>query len=814
MSEFHQIRIVDSVALQETAPLETGWADHEPERLAEVIQLPRRHRLFGFARAVEAVEEIVEAPARRGFRTEISFRRIWPGERDAQAVAVEIAPGAPAWRTELVFRRAQPVASVAQSSLSFETLEPGVVATTGSAGADVSFRRLGEHHAVETETEIETEAEAEIAIPEPSIAVVLPVVAADDESAPETDFSEAAPEHEFAGEPTVVVPDPDPDAELFAPVAVEEKSPSRFGRKPRAPKAKKAGRGGGSPKGNRLVGLKVGASQLAAAVVVNDGAPEVTQLARTPFEPGVVVDGEVRDEDALAAALKSFFAGAGLPTRGVRVGLSSNRIGVRTLDIVGIDDAERFDNAVRFKAHEVLPIAMNESVLDYRVLGERLNESGEPTKRVLLVVAPRDQVDPYVNACRKAGIRLSGIDLEAFALLRSFVEPRTNATEQAAIVVVAIGHESTTLVVSGAGVCEFTRVFGWGGSQLDAAIAAACNIGQLEASAIKTQLSLSGALPAGVDAGLAGKALEAVRTELTLFARELVSSLQFYQKQPDSLGIGEVVVTGGTSQLGGLADSLHTLVGVPVRLGDPLARVVAGRGLASDPTIADTLGSLAVPIGLGIDDAAVRAVNLLPADAQTSTRKRPSRTQLLVPAALIVPVVAVGALLLPAKSSVSDKESQLQALEAELATLPQPQGPGIDQSIKGDQARRAAVVADVLSKRLAWDRVLRDLALVLPNDVWLTEMAGAVPTPLSVAPLAAAVAPTPAANAAAAAPTGLRITGRTYTQAGVAKLLARLATVPTLTSVQLTNSRQAEVAERTVIEFEIAANVRGAGEAS
>ena len=91
---------------------------------------------------------------------------------------------------------------------------------------------------------------------------------------------------------------------------------------------------------------------------------------------------------------------------------------------------------------------------------------------------------------------------------------------------------------------------------------------------------------------------EAVRRQINSFARELVSSLQFYQGQPGSLGIGEIVVTGGTSQLGGLGDSLHTLVGVPVRLGDPLARVRVGKRFREP----DQVGSLAVAIGLGIED--------------------------------------------------------------------------------------------------------------------------------------------------------------------------------------------------------------------
>ena len=240
-----------------------------------------------------------------------------------------------------------------------------------------------------------------------------------------------------------------------------------------------------------------------------------------------------------------------------------------------------------------------------------------------------------------------------------------------------------------------------------------------------------------------------MRTELTLFARELVSSLQFYQKQPDSLGIGEIVVTGGTSQLEGMADALHTLVGVPVRAGDPLGRVAAGREVTSDPTLADTLGSLSIPIGLGIDDDPVRAVNLLPGDVKVAAGKAPSRTQILVPAAFAVPVVALGAMLLPAKSDVSNKESQLDTLKAELATLPEPSGPGIDSSIKGEQARRAAVVADVLSRRTAWDRVLRDFSLVLPKDVWLTSLQGTVPQPLSVVSAASAAgsAPPPPSSA-------------------------------------------------------------------
>jgi Tfp pilus assembly PilM family ATPase len=88
------------------------------------------------------------------------------------------------------------------------------------------------------------------------------------------------------------------------------------------------------------------------------------------------------------------------------------------------------------------------------------------------------------------------------------------------------------------------------------------------------------------------------RQQLQTFARELVSSLQFYQNQPGSLGIGEILVTGGTAHLPGLGAELERLIGVPVRVADPLARVKVPKKLQTP----EQVGSLAIAIGLGIED--------------------------------------------------------------------------------------------------------------------------------------------------------------------------------------------------------------------
>jgi type IV pilus assembly protein PilM len=349
--------------------------------------------------------------------------------------------------------------------------------------------------------------------------------------------------------------------------------------------------------GKQVVGLKIGASHLAAARVSLNGVAEVVQVAREPLAAGLVAAGEVHDVDGLAGALKDFFRAHKLPRRAVRVGIANNRIGVRTIDLTGIDDAKQLANAIRFRAQEALPIPIDEAVLDFQILSESAGDDGQVTRRVLLVVAYRELVDGYARACRQAGLRLVGVDLEAFALLRALAPPPpVPGAERSAVVAVAIGSQRSILAVSDGFTCEFTRVLDWGGARLTAELARALGIDPVDAERLKARLALDGEGPVdGLDDGQAAAGREALRTGLQFFARELVSSLQYYQSQPDSLGIRELVLAGGTAQLGGIAPVLQGLVGVDVRVGHPLASVAVGkRARGADGP------ALTVPIGLGM----------------------------------------------------------------------------------------------------------------------------------------------------------------------------------------------------------------------
>ena len=198
---------------------------------------------------------------------------------------------------------------------------------------------------------------------------------------------------------------------------------------------------------------------------------------------------------------------------------------------------------------------------------------------------------------RSRSIELVGIDLEAFALLRAVAPAERAQTDKpVALVAVSLGHDRSTLAISDGETCEFTRVLEWGGEKLESAIAFDLGVTPDEAHELLLDASLEGD-PDLVEDSRQAAVRESLRRELQKLARELVASLQFYQSQPGSLAISQILVSGGASRLPGLPEELERLTRVSVRRADPLAHVQASDSVRSR----DDLASLAIAIGLGVE---------------------------------------------------------------------------------------------------------------------------------------------------------------------------------------------------------------------
>jgi type IV pilus assembly protein PilM len=254
------------------------------------------------------------------------------------------------------------------------------------------------------------------------------------------------------------------------------------------------GRGGGS-----VVGLDVQPGYVAAVQAHVNGGIVVERAAGAALPPDVMREGEVLDEQELAVALRELFHDGRLGKR-VRVGLANQRSVLRMLELPPVTDRKELDAAVRFQAEDQVPMPLAGAVLDYHSLGVFETPNG-PRQRVIVVAAQREMVERMLRAVRHAGLRAEGIDLSAFALIRSLYRASGAAAPselsqsgggEAAperVLYLNVGGLTNMAIAEGT-LCRFTRVVGGGLEAMASEIAERRGIPLLQARALLAEFEL------------------------------------------------------------------------------------------------------------------------------------------------------------------------------------------------------------------------------------------------------------------------------------------------------------------------------------
>ncbi len=206
-----------------------------------------------------------------------------------------------------------------------------------------------------------------------------------------------------------------------------------------------------------VVGLDIQPGFVAAVRASVNGSIVAEHAAGIPLAADTMRDGEVVDETALAEALKELFGAHNLGKR-VRVGVANQRTVLRTLELPPVTDEKELAAAVSFQAQDQVPMPLGNAVLDFHALGIVDTPAG-PRQRVVLVAAQRDMVERLLSAVRQAGLTAEGVDLSAFALIRSLY--RHEEGQEGRVLYLNVDGLSNLAIAEGK-VCRFTRVVGSG----------------------------------------------------------------------------------------------------------------------------------------------------------------------------------------------------------------------------------------------------------------------------------------------------------------------------------------------------------------
>jgi len=355
--------------------------------------------------------------------------------------------------------------------------------------------------------------------------------------------------------------------------------------------------------GERHVGVDIGSFGVRAAEVsVDAGVPVLHRFAQITLPPGSVEHGEIVDGPAVTEAIKQLWSKGGFKTRNVVVGISSRDVKVRQAEVAALAPNE-LRGALRYETQDVIPFAGDDSLVDYLTL-DRFTRDGVDMLRVLVVAAPRQRVDEAVAVLTAAGLRVAGVDLTPFALVRALASSRDPGRGE---VIVSVGSSLTSVVVHAGGVPQMVRTTAGGGGGISDALADQLSVPFEQAEALKRSGPVTG--PGGAQVAAV------IDREIDALVGDVIGSVDYFVAQAAGVEVSRIVLTGAGSLVPGLRERIATEARRPVVPADALANVSLGRTKLSPEQLVAATSTLAVPIGLALAptaDPATRLTALLP----------------------------------------------------------------------------------------------------------------------------------------------------------------------------------------------------------
>lgn len=331
-------------------------------------------------------------------------------------------------------------------------------------------------------------------------------------------------------------------------------------------------------KANTLLGIDISSTSVKLLELSRSGSRyRVEAYAVEPLPANAVVEKNIAELEGVGQALQRVVAKAKTGCKSAVVAVSGSAVITKIIEMdAGLSD-EELENQLKIEADQYIPYPLEEVAIDFEVQGPAPRSPGRA--EVLLAACRKENVEIREAALALAGLTAKVVDVEAYALERSYglLAPQLGAAHgELTVAVVDIGATMTTLSVLHNGRTIYTREQLFGGRQLTEEIQRRYGLSQEEAGLAKKQ----GDLPDDYDSEVLLPFKEAV-------VQQVSRSLQFFFAAGQFHDVDCILLAGGTASIPGLDHMIQQKIGTQTLVANPFAdmalssKVNAG-ALASD----------------------------------------------------------------------------------------------------------------------------------------------------------------------------------------------------------------------------------------
>ncbi len=338
---------------------------------------------------------------------------------------------------------------------------------------------------------------------------------------------------------------------------------------------------------NLFLGIDIGDSSLKMVELKKKG--QKILLSNYAFSENVseINFNRVDDINYLSQAITKVMKEAGMKAKRATVSLPTFAVFSSIINIANADK-NTLANGVNEEAKKVIPLPLEEMVLDWKVIPDKNGKTPVSGNiQVFLTGSPKKLVRKYIDVFKQAGVILASLETETFSLVRSLI-----GDDKAPMMIVEIGANSTDLSIVKDSIPVLNRSLTVCASTVTKALAAKLGMTYAQAEQFKLDLSFSLNADASQEdlPQLITKTLEPIVTEMQYL-------IDFYRSQNDE-NLEKIILSGGGSLFLNLADYFSKRLNIKVIIGNPWSRVEYPQEIR--PVLEEVGPKLAVAIGLAM----------------------------------------------------------------------------------------------------------------------------------------------------------------------------------------------------------------------
>ncbi|WP_439102898.1 pilus assembly protein PilM [Congregibacter sp.] len=319
----------------------------------------------------------------------------------------------------------------------------------------------------------------------------------------------------------------------------------------------------GKRKQTPLLGIDISSTTVKLLELSRTGDKyRVESYAVCSLPQDAVVEKAINDVDGVANAVRSVVAQSRSKVKQVSAAVAGSSVITKLIDMPsGLSDDE-METQLTLEADQYIPYPLEEVALDFEVQNPSVER--ENMVEVLLAACRRETIDLRVEAIEGADLEAKVIDVEAYAMERSYslIREHLELKEDSVVAVVDIGATMTTLSVLKDGNTIYTREQLFGGKQLTDEIMRRYGLPLEEAGLAKKQ----GGLPDDYEPELLNPFRDAVVQQVT-------RSLQLFFSSSQYNDVDYIIMAGGVSFMDGLSDLVQEQLGTPTVVANPFAEM-------------------------------------------------------------------------------------------------------------------------------------------------------------------------------------------------------------------------------------------------